>query len=541
MFRRIISIILIIIVVFSLTTMALAADTATVTVKTTLDRANALKDLGIITGIAGFDLTKSLTKTETVVIYLRLLGKDSEAQKSICKNPFKDVPTWASKYIAYAYNKGYTSGTAKTTFGSNNPVTPEQFLTFILRALGYSDKAGDFTAKTVIQKAEKLGIIPAAKYKAGGAKAITRGNCVEIIYSALGTNKKDGKGTLAKTLVDSKAIDAAKAEKYGFYKSTPASTPTPTPTATPTSTPTPQYQMVKVEVKKDAKGDWTIYGTDTIAAVPGAKYVAFNWAGNEVKLGDYTNVYSKDDYQVMVNPNKDAQVMEYLTANWAPLSQYTKFGQDAKIVVTVYDDKANMMAAGIAIAREAITNGYIELALVSVNGAELIAKQNADFDKAFGNPVEYKDAIVKIEKALINWTFISKKTGKVVSTAPASADSVPNYRYVINKTKYPDLVDKTKFFGENSMPSGMSVSDAVKAACLNWFKNNYDGTFNTNCPVSEFGRYSNNWTQSPNEWNNARYIMFADANKKLIAYTQIIPSSIKIVDVGTVDQTAYVD
>lgn len=526
MLRRIISIILIIVVVFSLTTMALAADTsttATVTVATTLDRANALKDLGLFMGSnTGFDLDRAPTRGESIIMLLRMLGQADAAQKSSYVNPFTDVPAWAANYISYAYAKGYTSGTSKTTFGTNNIVTPEQFLTFMLRALGYSDKAGEFNVSTAIQKAETIKLVPVGKYKVG-SKTFYRGDCVDIMYSVLGATKKPDNITIAKYLINNKSIDATKAAKYGFY------------------TPAPTYQMVKVEVKKDAKDDWTIYGTDAIAAVPGAKYVAFNWAGNEVKLGDYTNVYSKDDYQVMVNPNKDAQVMEYLTANWAPLSQYTKFGQDAKIVVTVYDDKANMMAAGIAIAREAITNGYIELALVSVNGADLIAKQNADFDKAFGNPVEYKDAILVIEKAKINWTFVSRKTGKVVSTAPANANSIPNYRYIIDKARYPELADGTKYVSDGLIPSGLSVADAVKADCLYLFKYNWDGTFSTNGLISDFGTGNNKWTTKSTEWNNTRYVLFADANKKLIGCTSFVPSQIKIVDVGVVDQTAYVD
>ncbi len=523
MYKRIITFFLILSIVLSLVTASFAA-----TPNTQSDKTNALKDLGILSGISNFDLTKNLTKVEAVVIYLRLLGKDAEAQKCTYKNPFKDVPAWASKYIAYAYAKGYTSGITKTTFGSNNAVPPEQFLIFMLKSLGYSDKAdGDFTSKTVLKKAETLKLIPVDKYKTG-AKNFSRGNSVDIIYSVLSATKKPDNITSAQYLINSGAINATTAAKYGFVASTPTQT----------------YKMVKVALKKDAKDNWTIYGADAISAIPGAKYALFNWAGNEVKLGDYANVYSKDDYQVMMNPNKDAQIIEYLTANWAPLSQYPKFGQDAKIVVTVYDDKGNMMAAGIAIARDAIAKGYIELALVNVDAATFIAAANASFEQAFGAPIELpSDAIISIEKAKVNWTFVSRKTGKVVSTAKAAdfQNPTPYYRYVINKAKYPDLAEKTKFLGESSLPSGMSVSEAVKAACLSWFKNNYDGTFNTNISVTEFATYSNQWTTKASEWNNPRYIIFADANKKLVAFTQLVPSSLKVIDVGTVDQTAYVD
>lgn len=524
--KRILSLILILALVFSLTTVVSAAGTsttATVTGTTTLDRANALKDLGLFMGTNnGFDLDRAPTRGESIIMLLRMLGKAEEAQNSSYQNPFTDVPAWAAKYIAYAYAKGYTSGISKTTFGTNNIVTPEQFLTFMLRALGYSDKDGEFTVSTAIQKAETIKLVPVGKYKVG-SKTFYRGDCVDIIYSVLVATKKPDNITIAKYLIDNKSIDATKAAKYGFY------------------TPAPTYQMVKVALKKNTNGDWAIYGADAISAVPGAKYVLLNFAGNEVKLGDYTNVYGTDDYKVMLNPNKDANVLEYLTINWINVSQYSKYGQDTKVVVTVYDDKATMLGAGIAIARDAITNGYIELALVTVKGADVIASHNAKFEEAYGNPLEYKDGIAYLEKALVNWTFISKSTGKVVSTVAYNAPGNKVwYRYVINKTTYPDLANGAKYYSDGLISSGLSVADAVKADCLNWFKYNWDGTFNTNALISDFGTGNNEWTTKATEWNNSRYILYTDANKKPIGYTSFVPSQLKIVDVGIVEQTAYV-
>ena len=219
MSKRIVAIIFVITVIFSLTTMASAATSAS-TVSTTLDRANALKELGLFMGSsAGFDLDKAPTRTEAVIMLLRVLGEEKAAQSSSYENPFTDVPAWAVKEVTYAYNKGYTSGLSSNKFGSTELVTPEQFFTFMLRALGYSDKAdGDFVWNASIQKAESLGIVPPDKYKTG--TNFTRGDCVDIIYSFLGANKKDGTTTLAKSLIDKGTIDSNISAKYGFTEPT---------------------------------------------------------------------------------------------------------------------------------------------------------------------------------------------------------------------------------------------------------------------------------------------------------------------------------
>lgn len=225
MSKKILSLILILALAFSIAGFANAKAvttsveiTTTAEVDTTLDRANALKDLGLFKGTdTGFELERAPTRTEAIVMLLRMLGEEKAAEASLHTDPFIDVPSWATKYISYAYNKGYTNGTSATTFGSDDLATPEQFFTLMLRALGYSDKNGDFEWDKSIQKAEALGIIPQGEYKAGAA--FNRGNCVDAIYIVLGANKKDDNITLAETLIAKESIDGTIAAKYGFGKS----------------------------------------------------------------------------------------------------------------------------------------------------------------------------------------------------------------------------------------------------------------------------------------------------------------------------------
>ncbi|HHX24566.1 MAG TPA: hypothetical protein GX723_11285 [Thermoanaerobacterales bacterium] len=226
MSKKILSLILILALAFSIAGFANAKAvttsveiTTTAEVDTTLDRANALKDLGLFKGTgSGFDLDRAPTRTEAIVMLLRMLGEEKKAEESSYTNPFTDVPSWATQYISYAYNKGYTNGTSVSTFGSDDLATPEQFFTFMLRALGYSDKDGDFDWSASVQKAESLSIVASGNYTDN--ETFNRGDCVDIIYSVLSANKKDDNITLAETLIAKESIDGTIAAKYGFGKPT---------------------------------------------------------------------------------------------------------------------------------------------------------------------------------------------------------------------------------------------------------------------------------------------------------------------------------
>ncbi|MDD6188917.1 MAG: S-layer homology domain-containing protein [Clostridiales bacterium] len=88
---------------------------------------------------------------------VRLLGKEEAAQKGAWTTPFTDVPNWAKPYVGYAYANGLTEGISNTLFGSQELVTVSQYLTFVLRALGYeSDR--DFKWDTAWELSDKIGL-----------------------------------------------------------------------------------------------------------------------------------------------------------------------------------------------------------------------------------------------------------------------------------------------------------------------------------------------------------------------------------------------
>jgi hypothetical protein len=113
--------------------------------------ADALYNLGLFSGTGTdsngmpvFNLENKLSRQEATALLVRLLGKEAEAQKENFDTPFTDVDDWAKPYVGYAYNQGLVSGIGETSFGSKNSISATEYLTLILRALGYDDKQGDF-------------------------------------------------------------------------------------------------------------------------------------------------------------------------------------------------------------------------------------------------------------------------------------------------------------------------------------------------------------------------------------------------------------
>ena len=88
-------------------------------------------------GSPRFELDRAGTRLEAIVMLIRLLGKESEALSGSWQHPFTDVPGWADAYVGYAYEAGLTLGVSKTQFGTGE-ATAQQYLTFLLRALGYT-------------------------------------------------------------------------------------------------------------------------------------------------------------------------------------------------------------------------------------------------------------------------------------------------------------------------------------------------------------------------------------------------------------------
>ncbi len=158
--------------------------------------ATGLWEKGLLLGSDGtFNLDKPITRVEGVIMTLRLLGKEQEAMNAKLPCPFTDVPTWAKYQVAYATKQGITSGYSATVFGANDPMTANQYITFVLRVMGYSDKNGDFIWSSAADKALEIGLIGVpCREQYMRSNLFLRDNVAVISYNALYSVKcKDGK------------------------------------------------------------------------------------------------------------------------------------------------------------------------------------------------------------------------------------------------------------------------------------------------------------------------------------------------------------
>ena len=112
--------------------------------------ADTLYELGLFAGTGTdadgkpiYSLEKPLNRQEAMVMFLNLLGEAGDALEGSHEMPFTDVDEWAKPFIAYAYEKGYTAGVAADRFGAHDPVTRDQYHTYLLLALGY-EQGTDF-------------------------------------------------------------------------------------------------------------------------------------------------------------------------------------------------------------------------------------------------------------------------------------------------------------------------------------------------------------------------------------------------------------
>lgn len=163
----------------------------------TEQKAAALKQLGLFMGVSetDFALDREPTRVEAIVMLIRALGKSTQAQSCAAAQPFNDVPEWAEKYIAYAYENGLTKGVSETSFGTGN-ADEAMYLTFMLRALGYDDAKGDFLWNAPQTLASAVGILP-EKVSTG---AFLRSDVVLVSWAALDAELKGGGKTLAQKL-----------------------------------------------------------------------------------------------------------------------------------------------------------------------------------------------------------------------------------------------------------------------------------------------------------------------------------------------------
>lgn len=170
--------------------------------------ATKLFKLGLLEGVGknddgtvNFDLSRRPDRAEALVMLIRMLGKDDKAKDYGKTHPFSDVPEWADGYVSYAYDFRITNGVSDTLFDPKSPVGPEMYLTFVLRALRFSDLYNrDFSWDNPWQLADFCDILP----KNVNKESFCRGDMVYITAAALFSHLKHSGGEmLYESLIDS--------------------------------------------------------------------------------------------------------------------------------------------------------------------------------------------------------------------------------------------------------------------------------------------------------------------------------------------------
>ena len=206
--KKILCLILAFALAFGLVPTAAAADAEAT------QAAQTLYELGLFRGTGTnpdgtpiFDLDKTPTRDQAVIMLVRLLGKGQEALNGTWTLPFTDVPksSYAYPYIGYAYANGLTNGTTPSTYSGSQLIRANQYITFVLRALGYVS-GEDFQYPTAWEFSDRIGLTDGRYHAAAGA--FLRSDIARISERALSTNLKGSNVMLLRKLYNQKSAAA---------------------------------------------------------------------------------------------------------------------------------------------------------------------------------------------------------------------------------------------------------------------------------------------------------------------------------------------
>lgn len=178
--------------------------------------AEKLSALNVFKGTGnGYELERNPTRLEGLIMLIRLLGVESEAN-AMKDEPsvFSDVPNWALGYTNYAYNNGLSNGIGNGLFGSNDQISANAYVTFLLRALGYSDS--DFTWDKALEFGNNIGLIESTFYDVLLENELNRGYTAKLSYDALQQTLKNTQVLLIRKLVLNGAIQEDTAKSLGL-------------------------------------------------------------------------------------------------------------------------------------------------------------------------------------------------------------------------------------------------------------------------------------------------------------------------------------
>lgn len=181
-------------------------------------KANTLYELGLFKGTdSGYELDKTLTREQAVTILVRLLGEEENVLSAEFDEVFTDVDSsrWSYPYIMYCYENNITKGTGEDTFSPKDEVTAEQFVTLVMRLMGYEDTE----PSNALTESVYIGMLNTQVVRELDKSAnFLRDDMVYVVYRSLMCNMSDGT-RLADFLAEKGVITEKEAKQFNVYES----------------------------------------------------------------------------------------------------------------------------------------------------------------------------------------------------------------------------------------------------------------------------------------------------------------------------------
>jgi len=178
--------------------------------------AEQLNSMGLFEGSNnGYELDSPLNREQSITMIVRLMGEEKQVKEKSYIQVFDDVPAerWSFPYVMYCYENGITKGTGEKEFSPEKQVTAEQYITFILRLLGYDD----IFPETAYEKAVMSGLLSSqVKNDLKSKQEFLRKDMVYVSYRSLKTKTSTGK-VLAFVLAEKGVITNEKAKMFDLY------------------------------------------------------------------------------------------------------------------------------------------------------------------------------------------------------------------------------------------------------------------------------------------------------------------------------------
>lgn len=177
--------------------------------------AQELEKLGVFKGTnQGFELSREPSRLEALIMMMRMLGLEEDVlEREDSTSYFLDVPTWGFEYVNLAYERGLTQGVDEKLFGMERQVDAKMFITFMLRALNYDDKKGDFQYQEAVEFALDIGMIDEELKEELDQETFTRNYVAKIVFNTLNAPLANDERTLSRYLIDAGKLAQAEQTK----------------------------------------------------------------------------------------------------------------------------------------------------------------------------------------------------------------------------------------------------------------------------------------------------------------------------------------